>query len=94
MLAVLVAAVPFLIIGLIAGMAFGLRGTIALLSVAVLLLAIPVLAGHDQQAAGICDGGTCTTAAWVVPAALLVAFLVPYLAARIVRHRLEHTAAP
>lgn len=93
MLAVLAATVPFLAIGLFGGMTRSVRGSLGLLVLVAVVLAVPVLAGHDRGAAGVCDRGDCT-AAWIVPAALAAAFLVPFLASLGLRRRLEHTAAP
>ncbi len=93
MLAVLAATVPFFVIGLVGGVTGSVRGTLAVLVLVSLVLAVPVLAGHDTGAAGVCDRGDCDSA-WVVPAALLTAFLVPFLAGLGLRYRLEHTAAP
>lgn len=93
MLAVLAATVPFFAIGLVGGVTRSVRGTLVALILVAIVLAVPVLAGHDSGAAGVCDRGDCDEA-WVVPAALLAAFLVPFLAGLGIRHRLEHTAAP
>jgi hypothetical protein len=93
MLAVLAATVPFFVIGFIGGIVGSFRGTLAVLLLVAIVLAIPVLAGHDQGAAGVCDRGGCE-AAWAVPVALAAAFLLPYLGALGLRYRLEHTAAP
>lgn len=93
MLAVLAATVPFVAIGIVGGLTRSIRGSLIALALVSVALGIPVLAGHDSGAAGVCDRGDCE-AAWVVPAALLAAFLVPFLAGLGLRYRLEHTAAP
>lgn len=93
MLAVLAATVPFFAIGLVGGISRSIRGSLIALILVSVAFAIPVLAGHDSGAAGVCDRGDCE-AAWAVPAVLLTAFLVPFLAGLGLRHRLEHTAAP
>jgi len=93
MLAVLAATLPFFAIGFVGGIVGSFRGTMTVLVLVVVVLAIPVAAGYDDGAVGVCDGGRCA-AAWLVPVVLLVAFVVPYLSGLGLRYRLEHTAAP
>ncbi|MEH3054204.1 MAG: hypothetical protein PGN13_09400 [Patulibacter minatonensis] len=87
----LLAIVPLLIaIGFVGGFARSIRGTLGTLVLVGLVFAVP--AGAGQSGAGVCSSGC--GAAWVGPAFLAAAIIVPYVAGLGLRHRLEHTSAP
>lgn len=88
----LLAMVPLLVvIGFVGGFARSIRGTLGTLLLVGLVFAVP--AGAGQSNPHVCGASGCG-AAWVGPALLALAILMPYLVGLGVRRRLEHTSAP